>query len=158
MSRFQIYSMPAAAGEVALCPIPGRGGIYAEDLREIEAWGANLVVSMTQGAEMAGICENLGEDLHAMGIEWVHFPVADYQIPTPLQEAAWRDLCMRATDILDAGGKVLFHCKGGCGRSGMAVLRVLISTGLAADEALAMLRNVRACAVETEAQLAWARK
>ncbi|MDH5531227.1 MAG: protein phosphatase, partial [Paracoccaceae bacterium] len=44
----------------------------------------------------------------------------------------------------------------GCGRSGMAVLRLMVEAGEPVDVALIRLRKVRPCAVETDAQLAWA--
>ena len=53
---------------------------------------------------------------------------------------------------------MLVHCRGGCGRSGMAVLRLMVEAGEAPEEALARLRAVRPCAVETEAQMDWARR
>ena len=46
---------------------------------------------------------------------------------------------------------------GGCGRSGMAVLRLMIEAGEDAETALARLRTIRPCAIETDAQMAWAR-
>ena len=51
----------------------------------------------------------------------------------------------------------MIHCFGGCGRSGMAALRLMVEAGEDADEALERLRAVRPCAVETDAQLRWAR-
>jgi len=57
---------------------------------------------------------------------------------------------------LQTGGSVLVHCKGGCGRSGMAALRLMVEAGEDPHLAFARLRDVRPCAVETEAQLAWA--
>lgn len=63
---------------------------------------------------------------------------------------------MLALATLRNGGKVLAHCRGGCGRSGMAVLRLMVELGEAPDVALARLRDARPCAVETQAQLDWA--
>src|SRR5690606_33735699 len=57
---------------------------------------------------------------------------------------------------LEGGGRVLVHCLGGCGRSGMVALRLMIGAGETPEVALRHLRGVRPCAVETEAQLAWA--
>jgi len=54
------------------------------------------------------------------------------------------------------GGKVLVHCMGGCGRSGMAVLRLMVETGEPPHSALSRLRAARPCAVETDAQFDWA--
>ncbi|MBR9844091.1 MAG: protein phosphatase, partial [Rhodobacteraceae bacterium] len=48
------------------------------------------------------------------------------------------------------------HCFGGCGRSGMAIMRLLVEMGEEPEAALARLRAVRPCAVETEAQRLWA--
>ena len=71
-------------------------------------------------------------------------------------EAAWPEVSALAAGILSSGGGVLAHCYGGCGRSGMAVLRLMVEAGEDAQAALIRLRAVRPCAVETEAQLAWA--
>jgi len=59
---------------------------------------------------------------------------------------------------LQGGGRVLIHCRGGCGRSGMAALRLMIESGEEAGAALSRLRALRPCAVETEAQMAWAQQ
>ena len=58
--------------------------------------------------------------------------------------------------VVAGGGRVLFHCLGGCGRSGMAVLRLLVEMGEAPEAALERLRRVRPCAVETGDQCDWA--
>jgi protein-tyrosine phosphatase len=57
---------------------------------------------------------------------------------------------------LRSGGRVLVHCFGGCGRSGMAALRLMVAAGEGPESALHRLRASRACAVETEAQRLWA--
>ena len=69
---------------------------------------------------------------------------------------AIEEAAARAKALLAQGGRVLVHCFGGCGRSGMAALRLLVELGEDPDEALARIRAVRSCAVETEAQMAWA--
>ena len=55
------------------------------------------------------------------------------------------------------GDRILIHCRGGCGRSGMIVLRIMIEFGEDPEEALERLRKIRPCAVETEAQENWAK-
>ena len=54
-----------------------------------------------------------------------------------------------ALSALQGKGRVLIHCMGGCGRSGMAALRLMIEAGEAPGAALERLRAVRPCAVET---------
>lgn len=57
---------------------------------------------------------------------------------------------------LARGERIALHCLGGCGRSGMIALRLMVLSGEAAGRALERLRAARPCAVETEAQRVWA--
>lgn len=96
---------------------------------------------------------SLGQDLRNEGIDWLHVPVVDFGVPPTMN---WNSLRDRVLADLDRGGRVLVHCFGGCGRSGMMALRLMIAAGEDADAALARLRQIRPCAVETDAQMAWA--
>ena len=58
---------------------------------------------------------------------------------------------------INNGDRILVHCRGGCGRTGMIVLRIMIEFGEDPDEALKRLRKIRPCAVETNSQENWAR-
>lgn len=152
-----IASLPVGTGTLALCPMPGRGGAYDADLRDILAFGPALVLTMTTGAEMAARgAAGLPADLADHGILWRHLPVADFGLPDATVRGAWPEISAEARGVLGGGGSVLVHCMGGCGRSGMAVLRLMVDAGEAADSALGRLRAARPCAVETPAQLDWA--
>ncbi len=100
--------------------------------------------------------ETIGDDLARHGIVWRHLPVPDFGAPPEETARQWPDAAAEAHAILDAGGRVLTHCYGGCGRSGMASLRLLIERGEAPDAALQRLRTARPCAVETDGQFRWA--
>ncbi len=117
-------------------------------------WHPDLVLTMTTQAELdrkgAG---TLGADLANEGVAWLHLPVADFGVPRDLDWPVVRD---QVLGTLRGDGRVLVHCFGGCGRSGMMVLRLMIAAGEDADTALARLRAVRPCAVETDPQLHWA--
>lgn len=157
MSGLVIYALPVAEGILALAPLPGRGGGYASDLQHLRDWQPALVLSMTTQPEMdAADAGDLGFDLQDMGIRWRHLPTADFATPTPEIEELWHSAAHSALDALQGGGRVLVHCKGGCGRSGMAALRLMIEAGEDPGTALIRLRAVRPCAVETDAQMAWA--
>ncbi len=157
MTQFAIHALEVGQGMVALCPLPGRGGAYARDLGVIRDWRPDLVISMTTKVEMlqegAG---SFGDDLRDGGIQWVHLPIQDFGAPPPRVDALWRDVSAWTQQILSRRGRVLVHCRGGCGRSGMIVLRIMVEGGEAPDAALKRLRAVRPCAVETDGQLAWA--
>ncbi len=152
-----IRELDVAAGRLALSPLPGRGGDYSGDLQRLAEWAPDLVVSMTSEAEMQRCgAGSLGRDLNAMGRGWAAMPVADFGVPAADMQGLWQELSSRALGVLRAQGRVLVHCRGGCGRSGMIVLRLMIEAGEAPDAALARLRAIRPCAVETKAQMGWA--
>lgn len=157
MSDFIIHALPVGGGILALAPLPGRGGGYGDDLAHLHDWQPALVISLTTLAEMEiHGAEALGADIQGIGARWAHLPVRDYGVPDPATAELWPETSIIARAALTGGGRVLAHCMGGCGRSGMAVLRLMIEDGEAPRKALARLRALHPCAVETEAQMDWA--
>lgn len=153
MAEFTISELVAAGGVLGICPLPGRFRGYAADLAAILDWRPDVVLTMTTLPEMARHgAVRFGADLAERGVIWHHLPVPDFGTPPQEVQAKWPDLL----PLLSVGGRVLAHCYGGCGRSGMALLRLMIEAGEDGPEALTRLRSVRPCAVETEAQMAWA--
>ena len=152
---FAIRELPVGGGVLALCPMPGRGGEFADDVARVLDWAPDLVVSMTGAAEMAA-ARDLPHVLAQGGVGWRHYPVGDFGVPDDKGDAGWPALAGEMQAVLVQGGRVLLHCLGGCGRSGMVALALMVRAGEAPDTALARLRAVRPCAVETAAQLAWA--
>lgn len=157
LSDFAIYPLKMGAGQIALSPIPGRSGSYEADFSAILRWAPDLVLSMTTTAEFDRMgADGFGDDLAAVGIAWRHLPIVDFGAPDSEIIAAWDEVSQYAAGVLAEDGKVLSHCFGGCGRSGMVALRLMVEAGEAPNVALARLRQTRPCAVETEAQKAWA--
>lgn len=154
---FAIYDLNAGGGVLGLCPLPGRHTPYVQDLEAVLAWRPDLVLSMTTLPEMTGHgAAHLGEDLARHGIGWRHLPIVDFGAPGAGVAASWPAVSVLAGGILASGGRVLAHCYGGCGRSGMVLLRLMVEAGEPGPDALQRLRTARPCAVETEGQLDWA--
>jgi protein-tyrosine phosphatase len=141
---------------IGISRMPGRSGDLAGDVALIAAWPATIVVSMTEADEMAARgAGDLGEALEATRISWRHFPIRDFGAPEGF-ETRWPALSPELHAALDAGKRILVHCAGGCGRSGMVAMRLLCERGTAPDDALATVRAARPCAVEKEKQRLWA--
>jgi len=87
----------------------------------------------------------------ARGVEVLHSPIPDFGAPSVeelLRVLEWIDGQVRRDK------RVLIHCMGGCGRSGMvAVAWLMYSQGLTLRDALSRVRAIRPCAVETEGQM-----
>ena len=159
MSAFVIYAVPVERGILGIAPMPGVNGHYDQDIAHLKDWKPALVVSMTEPKELeaAGV-DRLATDLQHSGTRWFSFPVPDRGIGDPLQEGTWDTISETAVAALRGGGRVLIHCRMGCGRSGMAALRIMSAAGEGHKAALTRLRAVRPCAVETREQQRWARQ
>ena len=147
-----IAEINLGAGRLAISPAPGRGGDYAGDLVDLLAWQPALVISLTTHAERAATAPDLSADLARHGTLCRAFPITDYSTP----ETGWPALSPLIHAALAKGDRVLLHCMGGCGRSGMIALRLMVEAGEDPDAALIRLRGVRPCAVETDEQFRWA--
>lgn len=158
--EFALYPLAVGAGavrlgQIALSPMPGRYGSFEDDLSTVLRWAPDLVMSMTPQTELDRVgAGGFGADLQAVGVEWRHLPIVDFGAPQ--DDAMWANASIKGAGVLARGGKILIHCFGGCGRSGMAALRLMIEAGEDPETALARLRSVRSCAVETDDQKAWA--
>lgn len=157
LREFAIYPLQVGAGHIGLSPIPGRFGSYEDNLSAVLNWGPDLVLTMTTQTELDRMgARDLGADLQSAGIAWRHLPIVDFGAPDEKISAAWGEVSALAAVTLAKGGKILSHCFGGCGRSGMAAVRIMVEAGETPEAALARLRVVRPCAVETDAQFNWA--
>ena len=143
-----IATVSVRAGRVGIVPLPD-----AEAMEELRAWGAGTVISMTTSREMD---RPLAPEVAAIGADWAHLPIPDFGAPQPEIAALWSELSPVLHRRLAAGEGVIVHCRGGCGRSGMIALRLMVEAGEPPEAALGRLRAVRPCAVETRQQYDWA--
>ncbi|WP_093148063.1 protein-tyrosine phosphatase family protein [Thalassobaculum litoreum] len=139
-------------GRLAIAPLPRTDGDFAA----IRAWGAGLVLSLVEEdeAERAGAPE-LSARFEREGLVCLRAPLVDYGSPDEAFETHWWDHRDRALALLEAGNKVLVHCRGGQGRSGTIAAALMIAGGMAPAEAIAEVRRSRPAAIETAGQEIW---
>ena len=157
MADLVIHALGVGGGLLALSQMPGLKGGYKDDLEFIRDWKPSLVITATTRGELADAqVEILSKDIPESGARWLHMPIVDYGTPDERFMEKWPDASAATLSALKGGGRVLIHCKGGCGRSGMLALRLMVEAGEEAVDALMRLRKIRPCAIETDAQLRWA--
>jgi ADP-ribosyl-[dinitrogen reductase] hydrolase len=89
-------------------------------------------------------------------MEWHHLPIRDVQVPDARFEGAWARAGILLGDRLRNGDRVLVHCRGGLGRTGMVAARFLVEfAGATPQQALDAVRKARPGAVETAEQVSW---
>jgi len=145
--------VPAGAG-IAVVPCPGRkdwGHVLEQDLRTLRAEGAQWLMGLISGPELrwAGV-PDLPEKCAEVGLRYDLHHVPDQGVPELASARAW---VAEAVARIRKGEKVVFHCLGGLGRSGMMAACTLAALGLTAEEAIRRVRAERGPrALETEAQ------
>ncbi len=129
------------------------------DLDVIAAWGARLVLTLVEPAELAALkVPHLGSEIRCRGLDWRHLPIADYSVPDEVFEKQWEADGRDIRALLRSGADVLVHCKGGLGRAGMIAARLLVELGMAPEEAIRHVRRARDGAIETQPQLELVRR
>lgn len=91
----------------------------------------------------------------AQGVRHIYLPIVDSGIPDAAWERRWETHGPELHAHLKAGRNIIFHCRGGRGRAGLAVTRMLIETGEAPADAMARVRAARPGAIETQMQEAY---
>lgn len=126
------------------------------DLDAVAAWNAAAVVTLMEAHELAEVkIASIGPEVRRRHMEWHHAPIVDVSTPDESFEATWPSLSAQLRGLVSRGGRVLVHCRGGLGRSGMVVARLLAEDGMEAGEAMRAVRAVRPGAIETPAQERW---
>lgn len=158
--RIDTLQPPGLPGRIGLTFLPGKKGdaLYGapwdrdlgEDLRAILDWGAEAVVSLLEPHEfdLLGV-PDFPKVMSAQGFRWALLEIRDSDVPDSRFESAWPVVQPELVAILRRGGSIVVHCRGGLGRTGLVVSRLLVELGLEAEKAISLVREVRPGAVET---------
>lgn len=153
--RIDFLRVPGLSGSIGMTILPGRRDrdrSLEEDLAVIQEEGVKAVLCLITENEFSqyGV-PDLKTAYASAGFDAQYLPIADQTTPAlePMQNTLqWLD------EHLQQGQKVLVHCAGGLGRSGlMAAAYLIVKRGLNANAAIDMVREVRGVrAIETRRQ------
>lgn len=131
----------------------------ATDIDAIRHWGATAVITALERDEMQSLgVEQLGTTIASAHLQWFHFLIADGAVPDERFDDAWAKAAPAILRELKSGNRVLIHCRGGLGRTGMLACLLLIELGRSPQDALRAVRDARPGTVETQEQEAFALK
>lgn len=123
------------------------------DLDVVRQWGASVVMSLIEDHEMTALhVENLGPQIEARGMKWIHLPIVDVSVPDHRFQSGWLSARSSVLGLLKSGGRVIVHCKGGLGRAGMISARILTELGVPVERAIELVKEARPGAIETPEQ------
>lgn len=123
---------------------PGLIGDLAGDLEAITALGVDHLVTLTElPLEDA---PNVGRPLRI-----IHFPIDDMAAPEPMSCAT---ILSSLGNAYDAGANIVFHCRGGLGRTGLMLACFLIAhRDMPGEQAIEHVRKVNPNYIQSDAQL-----
>jgi ADP-ribosylglycohydrolase len=159
----QIGEVACAAGVIGMTFCPGKRGpsVFGEswerdletDVRVINAWGADAVVTLMERDEFDLLqVADLGDVIESHGMAWHHLAVPDEDVPTATFERRWTYAGHVLRKTLKTGGRVLIHCRGGRGRTGLVAARLLVEFGHSPRKAIGEVRAARPGTIETKSQ------
>ena len=146
---------------MTLCPgkkqINALSGTWNRDLRvdldDIRRWGASQLVSLITQSEMVELgLSDLEKESKNRGITWYHLPLSDRGVIEEDTEQIWRNISAELMKALRRGENILFHCKGGLGRTGMLTSRLLVENGMEPYYSIGIVRAARKGAIDTGSQ------
>ena len=153
------------AGALGMTFAPGKRGLNGigtilwerdleADLRRLREHHATDVLASLLEPHEFDLLEipDLLERARDVGLDIRHFPIIDVWIPRPGEDDGFDALVAGLRAELDEGRRVVVHCRGGIGRSGLTAASVVTTFGLSAADAIARVRRAQPAAVETSLQ------
>jgi protein-tyrosine phosphatase len=143
------------AGRLAVCSRPRAGSWLEDDILALRDANLDILVSALVAEEIEKLgLEPVGELCTRHGVEFIHFPVGNLQIP---REELARPALARWLAALHNGRGLAVHCFASVGRSPTLAAALLIMGGVAPAEAWRRLELVRGRQVpDTSEQRDWA--
>jgi ADP-ribosylglycohydrolase/protein-tyrosine phosphatase len=128
----------------------------AADVLRLKLWRTDIVVSLTESDEMARLqVAGLGDALREAGILWLHAPIPDTQAPGDGWHQAWRRIAPALHQRLEAGGRVVIHCKAGLERTALVAALLQCERGESLASALKTIAKARQGAGPLPHQRQW---
>ncbi len=142
-------------GILAIAPAPPPEPRLAKALERWQKLGISTVLSLMEPGEREG-WDREGDFCEELGIRFYSLPIRDHSIPKPDEMEKIIEVLTTIEARLKAGERVVAHCFGGIGRSGMATIALLMIGGISMEKAIELVTLARGLdCPETEEQLEW---
>ena len=149
-----------SAGAVGMTSAPGKRtehGIHGAHRRSMTAdlaqlAGADLLVTLMEMGELLDCgMSDLELAARARGLGWEHHPIRDLSIPADLR--AFHETVRSVCGLVRRNRKrVVVHCRGGHGRTGLFVACMLTRFGYTAAASIELVRATRKGTIHNAAQ------
>lgn len=160
--------VPGCKGAIGITICPGKVDRYSKtgvwernldaDMHVLQCWETSCLVTLMEDGEFDQLgVRQLPYKAMELGFTWFHIPIRDVSIPDFRFHERWSGIGLRLMNVLIDGGRVVIHCRGGLGRSGIVAALMLIEAGMESRDAVVAVREARPGAIETIQQEAYVR-
>ena len=88
-----------------------------------------------------------------LGMKWFQIEIEDDCAPDQVFTAKWQQINDELHGVLNQGGKVVLHCMGGSGRTGILAAHILLEKGWALPKVIEEIQTLRPNAFQKPSQL-----
>ena len=151
---FDVLTLDNGA-QLIFTPCPGTKETSLEDaVSQLKQAGTQMLVTLMFDEEIAkNNAELLPMVCARQGIAWVQLPMPDDAVPNEVFESQWQANKADILNVINNKGIVAVHCKGGSGRTGLAVGLILLALGWSGDKVLTEVQRLRPKALHHRLQL-----
>lgn len=128
------------------------------DINAILRWGATALLNLIEDFEIEELQITDIENALVGKLTYFRLPITDGGIPDAAGEEAWGEIGADLRRRLIVGQKIVIHCKGGLGRTGVMAARLLTELGEDPESAIRRVRDARPGAIENALQEEYLRK
>ncbi len=157
MSVYWIEGSDEAA-RLAILVRPGGHDSLESTVQRWREQEVDVVVSLLTDEDNARLgLTSEGEVCRQQGLHFISYPIEDFGVPKSLTDTM--QFVSDLKEILDGGKSIGFHCQASIGRAPLIAACVLMSSGLSADAAFALVAEARGCRIpDTPRQIEWGRQ
>jgi ADP-ribosyl-[dinitrogen reductase] hydrolase len=130
----------------------------ATDLQVIDSWGARAIVTLMEQHELESHKVPDLPNMVPSHIHFFHLPMPDGGVPDAAWEKDWAAAGATIRNLLKNGVRVLIHCLGGLGRTGLVSAKLLVEFGASPTEAIKQVRAARPGTIENSWQEQYVKK
>ncbi|WP_163937503.1 tyrosine-protein phosphatase [Paraferrimonas sp. SM1919] len=140
-----------------LTPCPGTKGVdLVDSLSQLRKQGAIAVITGLTFDELKQLgVTDFGSQVEMQSMQWFHFPIDDDGIPDDEFELAFKQNRTQLLSVLNQDAKVVIHCAGGSGRTGLIAARLLLALGWQWPQIKQQVQALRPGAFTKENQLSY---
>ncbi len=138
-----------------LTPCPGTKGVdLYQSLVQLKSQSADAIVTALSQKELSekGL-DDFGEQVQALGMQWYSLPIEDDCAPDANFSKQWEEVSPKLHQVVNDEGKVVMHCMGGSGRTGLLAANLLLELGWDLDTIYSQVKSLRPGAFTKQPQI-----